>query len=84
MQKLVEQLAGRYDRVILDVPPTLGLPEAKTLCDMCDGIVFVVRSDETPSLDVESALDVLDRRRMLGLVLNGVEADPERYGYSGY
>ena len=84
MQKLVEQLAGRYDRVILDVPPALGLPEAKSLCDECDGIVLVVRSDETPSADVESALEVLDRRRLLGLVLNGVDQGPDRYGYSSY
>ncbi len=84
MQRLVEDLAGRYDRVILDVPPTLGLPDSKSLCDLCDGIVFVVRADETPSIDVESALEVLDRRRLLGLVLNGVETDPERYGYASY
>ena len=84
MQRLVEELVGRYDRLILDVPPALGMPDAKTLCDLCDGIVFVVRADQTPSVDVQQALEVLDRRRLLGLVLNGVETDPTRYGYASY
>ncbi len=84
MQELIEECVGRYDRVVFDVPPTLGLPEAKTLSDLCDGIVLVVRADETPSTDVESALEVLDRRRILGLVLNGASTEPSRYGYAGY
>jgi Mrp family chromosome partitioning ATPase len=40
-----------------------------------------VRADQTPADDVTAALDVLDRRRVLGVVLNGVDAEPERYGY---
>ena len=58
----------------------LGLPDAKSLCDLCDGIVFIVRADETPSVDVEAALEVLDRRRLIGLVLNDADTDPERCG----
>jgi Mrp family chromosome partitioning ATPase len=62
----------------------LGLPDAKALCDLCDGIVFIVRADATPAVEVESALEVIDRRRLLGLVLNGAETDPEHYGYASY
>lgn len=82
MRELLTELGSRYDRVILDLPPTLGLPDAKEVSELCDGVVFVVRADETPGDDVASALEVLDRSRVLGLVLNG--ADPRgmyRYGY---
>jgi len=41
----------------------------------------VVRADQTPQDDVVAALDVLDRRRILGMVLNGTDAQPQRYGY---
>jgi len=30
---------------------------------------------------VQAALDVLDRRRVLGVVLNGAHTSPGRYGY---
>jgi len=35
----------------------------------------------TPQEDVKAALDILDRRRVVGLVLNGSEASREQYGY---
>ena len=79
MRKLLETLSGRYDRVILDLPPTLGLPDAKTVSELCDGVIFVVRADVTPEPEIASALDVLDRRRVLGLVMNGSEPLSSRY-----
>jgi capsular exopolysaccharide synthesis family protein len=81
MRALVEELARSYDQVIFDTPPTLALPDAKTVSELTDGLLFVVRANATPRDDVTAALDVLDRRRVLGLVLNGVQAEPERYGY---
>lgn len=79
MRKLLEALANRYDRVILDLPPTLGLPDAKTMSELCDGVIFVVRADVTPEPEIASALDVIDRRRVLGLVMNGSEPVSSRY-----
>jgi capsular exopolysaccharide synthesis family protein len=79
MRNLLETLASRYDRVILDLPPTLGLPDAKTISEMSDGVIFVVRADVTPEPEISSALDVLDRRRILGLVMNGSDPVSSRY-----
>jgi capsular exopolysaccharide synthesis family protein len=81
MRRLVEEMSRRYDRSILDTPATLGLPDAKTVSELCDGMVMVVRADVTPRQDLEAALDVLDRRRLLGLVLNGSDSARETYGY---
>ena len=83
MNELIDQLAQRYDRVILDLPAVLGIPDAKTIADLCEGIVFVVKADSTPEEEVVSALEVVDRRRVLGLVLNGEVRGSDRYGY-GY
>jgi len=81
MRKLTEEVAGRYDRVILDTPACLGLPDAKSVSEICDGLVMVVRAGVTPKEDVGAALDILDRRKVVGMVLNGSEATREQYGY---
>lgn len=81
MRKLLEDVAQRYDRIILDLPCTLGLPDAKTVSDLCDGIIFVVRATRTPQDEVAAAIEVLDRRRILGVVLNGTE---QRDAYGSY
>src|SRR4029450_3386541 len=83
MRDLVEKLAARFDCVVLDVPPMLGLPDAKTVTELCDGILFVVRAHVTPREDIEAALDVLDGGRVLGTILNEADAHPELYGSRG-
>ena len=81
MKRLIEDVAGRYDRIILDTPACLGLPDAKSISEICDGLVMVVRAGVTPKEEVQAALDILDRRRVVGMVLNGSEATREQYGY---
>jgi Mrp family chromosome partitioning ATPase len=78
-RRLLEQLVSRYERVILDLPPTLGLPDAKTVSGLCDGTVFVVRADTTSQPDIEAALEVLGRDRLLGVVMNAAEAPTDQY-----
>lgn len=83
MREVIEKLAARFDHVVLDVPPTLGLPDAKVVTELCDGILFVVRAHATPREDVEAALEVLDRDRVLGVVLNGTDPEPSPYAAAG-
>ena len=82
MSRLIEEVAGRYDRVIIDTPAALGLPDAKAVSELCDGIVMVVRADVTAQSDIEAVLEILDRQRILGLLINGVTVDQGRYGYA--
>jgi capsular exopolysaccharide synthesis family protein len=81
MRELIEHVSDRYDRVILDTPAALGLPDAKVVSDLCDGMVMVVRADKTRQEDVQTVLEILDRQRLLGLLLNGAAVDQGRYGY---
>jgi capsular exopolysaccharide synthesis family protein len=82
MSLLIEEISGRYDRVIIDTPAALGLPDAKAVSDLCDGMVMVVRADVTAQSDLEAVLEILDRKRILGLLINGVDVDQGRYGYA--
>jgi len=81
MQRLLEEASERYDRVILDTPATLGLPDSKIVAGLCDAYLMVVRAGDTAREDVEAALEVLDRRRAVGVVLNGADMGHERYAY---
>ena len=83
MRTLVEEVSSRYDRIIIDTPAALGLPDAKAVSDLCDGMVMVVRADTTGQTDIQAVLEILDRQRILGLLLNGVDGDQGRYGYAG-
>ncbi len=82
MRDLIEEVARRYDRVIIDTPAALGLPDTKAICELCDGMVMVVRADKTSQQDLQTALEILDRRKVLGLILNGAPADRGQYGYA--
>ena len=81
MRNLVEEISRRYDRAILDTPATLGIPDSKTVTELCDGMVMVVRADTTPREDILATLDILDRSRLLGMVLNGADTDGGHYRY---
>jgi protein-tyrosine kinase len=81
MRALIAEVSQRYDQVIVDTPACLGLPDAKAVSELCDGIIMVVRADITPKDDVQATLEILDRRRVIGLLLNGTEVNRRQYGY---
>jgi len=72
---LVETWKTRYDRIILDCPPTLGLSESASLQRLADGIVLVVRSEKTSKKDVKDAVTMLRKTGayFFGFVLNAVD-----------
>lgn len=80
MGDLIAHASASYDRVVLDLPPTLGLPDAKTTSGLCDGVVFLVRADHTPAPDVEAAVEIIGRSRIVGLVMNGGADESTYYG----
>jgi Mrp family chromosome partitioning ATPase len=81
MRELMAEVADRYDRVIIDTPAALGVPDTKAVTELCDGIILVVRADVTTQQDVEACLEMLDQRNVIGMVLNGAQIDRGRYGY---
>jgi capsular exopolysaccharide synthesis family protein len=72
---ILKDLRGKYDRIILDTPPVLGLSETSFLQSHAEGVVLVVRSDTTPRKDVEDAFHALSKldAHFYGFVLNRVD-----------
>jgi exopolysaccharide/PEP-CTERM locus tyrosine autokinase len=74
MRQLLMEMKHRYsDRVILiDTPPVLMFAETRTLADLADGVVLVVREGDTSLADVQEAIEILNGK-VMGLVYNGTE-----------
>jgi protein-tyrosine kinase len=75
MEALVTELKSRYrDRyVIFDSTPLLATAESEVLAKMVDEILVVVRAGVTPRETVIQAISSLEKKKILGLVLNDVE-----------
>jgi len=82
MQRTVDSLRARFDRIVIDTPP-MTLSDTHVLTRLADGVLMVVRSGVTPRPAVEQALTGLDRRKLVGIVLNEVEEKADAYAYPG-
>src|SRR5690606_19846918 len=48
LRALIEQLRSRYDRVLLDAPPIIGVSDASVLAGAVDGIMLVIQHRRNP------------------------------------
>jgi len=82
MRRIVADAASEFDWVIIDSPPVGLLADARLVSEMVDAALLVVRAGGTRFQDLEAAADAMGHERILGIVLNGVEAiDSRDYGY---
>lgn len=72
LQELIVEMKQRYpDRyVIFDCPDLLHAPDALVFSTYVDGIIFVVEAGKTSREHVLKALNLLEGRNVIGLVLN--------------
>jgi capsular exopolysaccharide synthesis family protein len=80
MGRVAEALRARFDRVVIDTPP-MTLADTHVLTRLADGVLFVVRAGVTPQPALEHALAGIDRDRVIGIVLNDVDTQPDEYAY---
>jgi capsular exopolysaccharide synthesis family protein len=80
---VLEELKGRFDRVILDSPPLQGLTDAVVLSKQTDGALLVVRAGKTLRDEVRRAAREIRSvdGPITGVILNEFDMDDRRYGY---
>ncbi|MBO9605738.1 MAG: CpsD/CapB family tyrosine-protein kinase [Paenibacillaceae bacterium] len=85
MLKVVEELRGMYDVILIDCPPLLTTSEAQLLSLLADGVLLVVRSGKVKRRAVERAKSMLEQSgaRLFGAVLNHVGKHPGDVRYYG-
>ncbi len=78
-----QQLAGRYDLVLVDTPPVNVITDVQIMAASCDAILLIARAFSTTSRSLEEAADKLQSFRLIGTVLNaGTPRRPRKYqGY---
>ncbi len=85
--KLVEAIAElrtKFKFIVIDSPPIMAATDAVILSVQADGVLIVVRSGETPKEAFTRTRDLLNsvKCRILGVVLNAVDASAPDYYYS--
>ena len=75
MKTLIQDLKARYeDRyIIIDSSPILATTEPSVLNEIVDGIILVVKSGDTPRETVQQAVKLLNKNKILGVVLNNMQ-----------
>lgn len=70
LDAVLDDLAMRFDHLVLELPPVLATADAVTLMRTCDTYLFVIHQGVTTGSVARSALRQLDGAICLGAVLN--------------
>ncbi|WP_243431781.1 GumC family protein [Aliamphritea spongicola] len=87
--KVIEQLEGRYDRIVIDTAPTQAVSDALMIGKIVGAMIYTVKADSTNQQLAKNGLKRLKEANapVIGVVLNQLDVKKaEKYGYdySGY
>lgn len=79
---LLAKLKSRFDYILLDTPPILGIADARALATKADGVLLLVKWSTTPVPVIDAALAGLeqDGAAVIGAVLTMVDPNSEAMG----
>jgi capsular exopolysaccharide synthesis family protein len=80
MKELLHFARDEFDTVIVDAPPVIPIADTQLIAQLTDATLMVVYQGKTAFRMVKRALEVIDKRKLLGVVLNGVQST----GLNGY
>jgi len=83
---VMNDLRGRYDRILLDTPPVLGLSETSIMQARVDGVLFVVWGGRTPIRSMKTAVEILQANgaNLYGFILNRLDLSATTNYYQYY
>jgi len=87
LDTLIAELLVRYDHVVIDSPPVMGLADAPIIASKTEGTVFVAEAHGVKARLIRLAIGRLRQghARLLGTVLTKFETKRSRFGYEyGY
>ncbi len=85
MRQILQQFSQRYEYILFDSPPLVGMADAAMLGKLSSGVLLVARPGVVTYSSVAAAQDLLHRSgaNVLGLVANGVnlKQEPDNFFY---
>jgi capsular exopolysaccharide synthesis family protein len=85
LRELVAEFKGRYDKILFDSPPIIGVSDASVIASIADGIVLLIQHRRNPESMVQRAKQIIDTQvkvPVIGVVLNQVPTGTgEDYSY---
>lgn len=84
--RLIEQMAGQFDRVVIDTAPILAVSDPLLVVPLVSTVCLVVRAHKTPRQAVQRASAALAKtgRKPSGIILNRLPANSGGYYYYYY
>lgn len=79
--RILSEVRRMYDYIIIDAPPLGIFTDANVLMSKADAGILVVRAGKTRYAAVDKLLEQMPKERLLGVVLNRVEEQPEASSY---
>jgi len=80
---MLEAISAHFDWVVIDSTPMLPMADAASLARLSDGVLVVVREGQTRRKILNKALDTIDRKKVLGMVLNDAASLQTTYDHFG-
>jgi polysaccharide chain length determinant protein (PEP-CTERM system associated) len=84
MHALLQFCKEHYEFIIIDTPPMLALSDMHIFEQLVDGIIVVVRAEQTSQRAVAQALEMAATDKIIGFVLNGTRHVLPSYAYFDY
>jgi succinoglycan biosynthesis transport protein ExoP len=84
-EHVLEQLRERFDYVLLDTPPVLGVADARFLATKADRVLFVAQWNKTPARAARAAVAVMQEggANVVGAMLTKIDVRKQAlFGYS--
>jgi capsular exopolysaccharide synthesis family protein len=85
LKALLKELKTRYDRIVFDAPPVIGVSDASVLASVVDDTVLLIQHRRNPQsmvLRAQQIIESLTSKPIVGVVLNRVpQNSSEDYGY---
>ena len=84
LRELIKELKGRYDKIVFDSPPIIGVSDASVLVSAVDGAVLLIQHRRNPQSMVLRAQQIVESLKtpLIGVVLNQVPLNAGGdYGY---
>ena len=83
---LLQEIRSRYELIVLDLPPVIGLTDTRFVCALADAVILAIKWRATPVTAIESAVTTLsaDAVKLKGVLLTMVDPASETAGASYY